>query len=152
MARSMPDNPKYLGYIKGETSKMSRLIQELLMLAQVELLGRSKEEAFRRSMEMLEMTGLADKAEVRNTDTLSYLSGTAQRFDIAFLDPPYKTGLLQSALEILPKVMNESGVIICEHPFDEELPEETGDFIIKKNYKYGKIMITVYSHKEVDGI
>ncbi|MBQ5431453.1 MAG: GHKL domain-containing protein [Lachnospiraceae bacterium] len=36
MARSMPDNPKYLSYIKGETSKMSRLIQELLTLAQVE--------------------------------------------------------------------------------------------------------------------
>ena len=37
-------------------------IVENVMLAQVELLGRSKEEAFRRSMEMLEMTGLADKA------------------------------------------------------------------------------------------
>lgn len=37
-------------------------IVENIMLAQVELLGRSKEEAFRRSMEMLEMTGLADKA------------------------------------------------------------------------------------------
>ena len=127
----------------------------------VEALSRGAKKAVfldnsRRSLDAvrknLETTGLADKAEVRNTDTLSYLSGTAQRFDIAFLDPPYKTGLLQSALEILPKVMNESGVIICEHPFDEELPEETGDFIIKKNYKYGKIMITVYSHKEVDGI
>lgn len=37
-------------------------IVENIMLAQEELLGRTKEEAFRCSMEMLEKTGLADKA------------------------------------------------------------------------------------------
>lgn len=36
MARSTKDNDKYLGYIKGETKKMNRLIQELLTLASVE--------------------------------------------------------------------------------------------------------------------
>lgn len=36
MARSTKDNDKYLGYIKGETKKMNRLIQELLTLATVE--------------------------------------------------------------------------------------------------------------------
>ncbi|MDD6551924.1 MAG: ATP-binding protein [Lachnospiraceae bacterium] len=36
MARSTPDNDKYLTYIKGETKKMNRLIQELLTLASVE--------------------------------------------------------------------------------------------------------------------
>ncbi|MDD6381423.1 MAG: HAMP domain-containing sensor histidine kinase [Lachnospiraceae bacterium] len=36
MARSTKDNDKYLGYIKGETKKMNRLIQELLTLANVE--------------------------------------------------------------------------------------------------------------------
>ncbi len=127
----------------------------------IEALSRGAEKAVfidnsRRSLDAvrknLETTGLAEKAEVRNGDTLSYLSGTSQRFDIAFLDPPYKTGLLQSALMRLPKVMKGSGIIICEHPFDEQLPEQTGDFVIKKNYKYGKIMITVYSQREVDGI
>ncbi len=100
----------------------------------------------------LEATGLSEKAKVVNTDTLQYLKNTAQRFDIAFLDPPYKTGLLERAIEVLPRVMNKSGVMICEHPYDEELPESAGDFIIKKSYKYGKIKITVYSHKEVEGI
>lgn len=36
MARSTKDNDKYLSYIKGETKKMNRLIQELLTLASVE--------------------------------------------------------------------------------------------------------------------
>lgn len=100
----------------------------------------------------LQATGLAEKAAVVNTDTLQYLKNTSQIFDIAFLDPPYKTGILEKALEALPRVMNKSGLIICEHPYDEKLPECAGDFIIKKSYKYGKISITVYSHKEVKGI
>ena len=55
-------------------------------------------------------------------------------------------------LERITGVMNKGGVIICEHPFDEKVPEELQDFVLKKEYKYGKIMITVYSHKEVGGI
>ena len=110
----------------------------------------------RRSLEVvrknLGLTGLAQKARVVNADTLSYLSSCMEKFDIAFLDPPYREGLLQNALELLPQVMNESGYIICEHPADEELPQRTGDFIIKKSYRYGKIKITVYSGDKVEGL
>lgn len=127
----------------------------------IEALSRGAEKAFfidqrKQSAAViknnLKITGLSDKATVLNTDTLSFLSSTNEKFDIAFLDPPYRTGLLQSALDKIPCVMNKGGMIICEHPIDEELPQCTGDFVIKKNYKYGKIIITIYSHKEVEGI
>lgn len=100
----------------------------------------------------LTVTGLTENAVVKNTDTVAYLSGTPEKFDIAFVDPPYRTGLLMQALEKLPRVMNQGGIIICEHPIEEQLPEIIQDFAVKKHYKYGKIMITVYSHKEVAGI
>ncbi len=100
----------------------------------------------------LKSTKLSDFALVLNTDSLAFLSSSNERFDIAFLDPPYRTGLLQSALERMGRVMNKGGMIICEHPVDEKLPNEVGDFILKRNYKYGKIIITIYSHKEVEGI
>jgi len=100
----------------------------------------------------LELTQLSENAIVKNTDTLSYLLGTPERFDIVFIDPPYRTGILTQTLERITGVMNKGGVIICEHPFDEKVPEELQDFVLKKEYKYGKIMITVYSHKEVGGI
>ena len=48
--------------------------------------------------------------------------------------------------------MNPGGMILCEHPAEEVLPEAVGDFILKKSYKYGKIRITVFSHKEVEGL
>ena len=100
----------------------------------------------------LQLTGLSDKAQVVSTDTISYLSKTERRFDIAFLDPPYKTGLLIQALSAVTRVMKPGGIIICEHPLEETLPETAGDFVLKKSYKYGKIRITVFSHKEVEGI
>ena len=100
----------------------------------------------------LKTTSLSDSAIVLNTDTLSFISSTNEKFDIVFFDPPYRTGLLQSALNKVTRIMNKGGMIICEHPVDEELPEQIEDFVLKKNYKYGKIIITIYSHKEVEGI
>ena len=111
--------------------------------------GKKSLDAVRKN---LEITGLSKNARVINADTLSYLSSCRERFDIAYLDPPYKKGLIQEALELLPAVMNKSGIIICEHPSDEQPPETAGGFVIKKKYKYGKIMISIYSDKDVEGI
>ncbi len=127
----------------------------------IEALSRGAEKAVfldsaRQSCETvrknLAAAGLSENAAVKNTDTVAYLSGTPEKFDIVFIDPPYRTGLLMQALEKMPRVMNRGGIILCEHPADEQLPDEIQDFVLKKNYKYGKIIITVYSHKEVSGI
>jgi 16S rRNA (guanine966-N2)-methyltransferase len=40
-------------------------------------------------------------ARVVQTDALRYLAGTAQRFDIVFLDPPFATDLLERAAALL---------------------------------------------------
>jgi len=100
----------------------------------------------------LEITGLSENAVVKNTDTLSYITGTPEKFDIVFIDPPYRTGILLQTLEKIPRVMNKGGIILCEHPAEEKMPGETGGFVLKKEYKYGKIVISLYSHKEVEGI
>lgn len=96
----------------------------------------------------IELAGLAENAEVRCSDSISYLKSCKESFDIAFLDPPYRKGLLQEALKLLPALMNRTGKIICEHPKDELLPERAGSFTVKKQYRYGKIMLTVYVHED----
>lgn len=75
-------------------------------------------------------------------DTLGFLSSTSERFDIAFLDPPYGTGLLQKAMELCAGITDK--YMICEHPSDEKLPENVREFSLKKNYKYGSITVSVY--------
>lgn len=97
----------------------------------------------------IRLCGLEENAQVINSDTLSFLSQTREKFDIVFLDPPYKTGLLQKALEKAAAVTKPEGMIIGEYPVDDIVPEEIGDFAIKKTYKYGMIHVSIYTHKEV---
>lgn len=89
-------------------------------------------------------TGLGDQAKVVLADFASYLRGSRERFDIAFLDPPYRQGLLEKALPLVAERMNPGGVILCEHPKDETLPETAGAFRLQKSYRYGKILLTAY--------
>ena len=86
---------------------------------------------------------------IMKSDYASYLLMTPDRFDIAFLDPPYNKGILQNALEIIPRVMNEYGIVVCEHPVKEVLPEQVDRFKIHKTYKYGKIAVTIYRNEVI---
>ncbi|MBO7320227.1 MAG: DUF2088 domain-containing protein, partial [Clostridia bacterium] len=40
--------------------------------------------------------------------------------------------------------VNEGGVIICEAPYKDELPEEAGSFRLQKKYRYGKTGLFLY--------
>jgi len=97
--------------------------------------------------ENLKTTNLSEKATVVKSDSLSFLSRTNEKFDIAFVDPPYSTGLLQKAISNIENVMSDFGIIVCEHPKEETLPEELSKFSVSKNYKFGKITVTVYKRK-----
>lgn len=123
----------------------------------IEALSRGAEKAYfidnsRKSLNMIKkniaICGFEDRAEVRATDTVSFMMRANEKFDIVFLDPPYRTGLLQRTLELAPEITKSSGFIICEHPHDEKLPLSAGDFLLKKSYRYGKIMISIYAEPE----
>lgn len=92
----------------------------------------------------LKTTNFEDKAEVRCADSLMFLSSSCVNFDVAFVDPPYNKGIAQKALELLPQVMNKSGVIVVETALEEELPESAGEFLLDRTYRYGKIKVTTY--------
>ncbi len=92
----------------------------------------------------LEKTKLGFKATVMQTDSLAFLGMTDKIFDIAFLDPPFATGLLQKALAKVEPRIAEGGIVVCEHPFGEDLPEAQGALEKQKEYKYSKTAVTVY--------
>ena len=96
----------------------------------------------------LESTKLAANAKVVQMDSISYLNINREKFDFLFLDPPYGTGLLQAALSKAETVMNKGGLILCESPVTEELPEALDEFVKYRRYKYGKIKITSYCHRD----
>lgn len=97
----------------------------------------------------LKTTGFESSSKVVCTDSISFLQTETQKYDIAFVDPPYNAGLLEQAMELLPRVMQKSGVILCETALEKQLPEEFGEFVLDRNYRYGKIKICMYIHKDM---
>lgn len=92
----------------------------------------------------LEHTRLKENSIVLKTDSLSYIRTTSDVFDIILLDPPYGTGLLQKALVSLEGRVAAGGIVVCELPLREELPETVGGLTLQKRYKYGKTELAVY--------
>lgn len=92
----------------------------------------------------LESTGLAEKATVVQTDAFAFLQTSGLTFDIIFLDPPFSAGLVQRALPLAAAITAPGGIILCEAPFAEKLPEEVGALKQNRVYKYGKTAITTY--------
>lgn len=92
----------------------------------------------------LENTGFSDIAKVYSMDYSSFTAMCRDTFDIAFLDPPYKEGLLLPALKSVLPLMSDYGMIVCEYPPETELPQTIGGFSIYRTYRYGKINVSIY--------
>lgn len=99
--------------------------------------------------ENVKTTDFGSQSRIVNADYSAFLLRGPGPFDIAFLDPPYRTGILEKALAAVTPHMNRGGIVICEHPSDEALPEEAGEFVRTREYRYGKILLTAYRHKSM---
>ena len=95
-------------------------------------------------------TGLAEQGKVVQGDYLAFLTGCREKFDLIFLDPPYGTGMLEKALEMIAKIdiVTEHGIIVCESAAEAALPELAPPYQKGRDYRYGKIKITLY-HRAV---
>jgi 16S rRNA (guanine(966)-N(2))-methyltransferase RsmD len=74
----------------------------------------------------VQKTGFMSQSVICRSDYASFLKGTKETFDIAFIDPPYMEGMTVNAITLCSKVMSDYGTIIVEHPLEVVLPEELG--------------------------
>ena len=93
---------------------------------------------------------LSDQSEVIHGDAAGYLQRCTRRFDIAFLDPPYRHEILQQILPALAEKMSGNGIIVCEHEPECNLPETILHFDLQKQKKYGKITVSIYRAQQED--
>lgn len=86
---------------------------------------------------------------VLSTDAVSYLT-RGEKFDLVFMDPPYDSDLYERCLEALHQfdILMDGGIIICESRRDRTLPGAILDAYSTKQYRYGKIKITVLRKQE----
>ena len=76
---------------------------------------------------------------------MAYLK-SGEKFDLIFLDPPYASDLLDRALEQIAvfDICREHGIIVAESAADKELPPLAPPYRLYREYRYGKIKLTVY--------
>ena len=86
------------------------------------------------------------QAQVLRTEAQSYLKHCG-KFDLVFMDPPYRAGLYKPVLEqvFLFDILTDGGIILVESLRGEEMPEAKPPYIKGKTYNYGKISVTVYT-------
>ncbi len=76
-------------------------------------------------------------------DFKAFLNSAEEKFDIILLDPPYNKKMCDEAMKIIYErnLLNDDGVIVCETEYGEII---TTDFTKKKDYKYGKTVLSVF--------
>lgn len=81
------------------------------------------------------------KSDYKNA--LEILKNSNIKFDIIFLDPPYKLNLINDCLNKIVKynLLNERGIIICEYETEEI---ENNDLKLIKDKKYGSKKIKIF--------
>lgn len=78
--------------------------------------------------------------ETFNMDALRFLDNTEQKFDIIFIDPPYREGFYEKTLEKLPNVLKEDGFLVVEAPLEYQVPQS---LLILKHKVYGSTQVFV---------
>ena len=104
-----------------------------------------RSDAVRLIRENLKLTQLEERATVLLADYAAALSA-GEQYDLIFLDPPYESKLLERSLQMISQfdIPREHGIIVCESSLEKELPALSSPYSKYREYRYGKIKITVY--------
>jgi len=98
----------------------------------------------------LRLTGLEERSSVHQRDFLAFLnSARGSKYGLVFLDPPYAQTSLEEALKTIVEIdiVSGNGIIICESALDKQLPELPAPYEKGKEYRYGKIKVTIYRRR-----
>lgn len=100
--------------------------------------------------ENLKRTHLEERAQVIQSDYLSFLKRCKKRFRMIFLDPPYGEKYLENAIKLISEIdiLTEDGIIITERPIEKAMDEDFSAFERSKDYCYGKTIITLFRRKK----
>lgn len=105
-----------------------------------------QEAACKLIRENLRRTKCTEDGSVVHGDYLAFLNGCKEKFDIIFLDPPYAEVFLETALKRITEIdiLRSGGIIVAERPLGKELPDAPEGFLRSRDYKYGKVVVTLF--------
>jgi len=94
----------------------------------------------------LEKLKVDDEFEISSCDAVRFLSQTDKKYDIIFIDPPYKSDKKKDALPFCANKLSDDGIVV----FEDEC-EWTGSvegLVVYDKRKYGRVHLTFFK-KEV---
>ena len=82
--------------------------------------------------------------KIINIDYKRFLKTTEEKFDVIFLDPPYKENQMDKALRIIKErdLLNKGGIVVCEY----ETGEPKTDLKLIKQKSYGPKKIKIFEN------
>jgi len=103
--------------------------------------------------ENLKLTGLADRAEILQTDAFTHLAGVAdRRFDYVYIAPPQYKGMWRRALLALDErpswLVDDGWAIVQIHPVEFE-PLPLKNLIEFDQRRYGSTLLVFYRLTDV---
>lgn len=108
-----------------------------------------RSEAVRLIRENVELCGFSDRARIVPGEAMGYLAAAREKFDLILLDPPYGSELLEKAIAHIARydLLAPHGIIMAESAAEKTLPALSAPYAIYREYRYGRIKLTVY-HRE----
>lgn len=108
------------------------------------------QEALKYIIKNINNLGYENKSRAYKNETLravEILGRKGEKFDIIFMDPPYKDEVCERVMRAISKagLLAENGLIICEHHMYEDMSEKVGEFKKTDERKYGKKVVTFYT-------
>lgn len=92
------------------------------------------------SMARENLKNLGVKAKVIRCDAVRFVESCEEKFDLIILDPPYKSGLYEKIVSKLFPLLEEDGIIVCEH--DKKDVFNYSPFVIYDEKRYGNTVLT----------
>lgn len=100
----------------------------------------------------IEQMGVSHKAKLLQVDAFKYINKCSDEvFDLIFLDPPYREGLVLKVISILKEYscLAPDGVIVAETAKDEVLDGDIYPFEIRKTGEYGDTKVWYLQRMDV---
>lgn len=107
-------------------------------------------ESIKKISQLTQKSGFSEKINIITKRVLPFIEwaeGQGMTFDIIFLDPPYHTDEVVSALSAIGKshILDKEGVVIAEHFKKRELPGRSGKLYKLRDYRYGDSVLSLYT-------
>ncbi|HUS89342.1 MAG TPA: 16S rRNA (guanine(966)-N(2))-methyltransferase RsmD [Desulfosporosinus sp.] len=111
--------------------------------------SRGAHQVIRKNIEQM---GVSHKAKLLLLDAFKYINRYPDEvFDLIFLDPPYREGLVLKVISILKEhsCLAPDGVIVAETAKDEQLDGDIYPFEIRKTGEYGDTKVWYLQRMDV---